>query len=220
MKMNERRILLVLFAPFILNLAASFFTYTLVPRELWITSPDDAVKLFYTYIWSYQSLFMIAVQVSFGVILMRRVKLSYDLRWGDAPLIISLILLAEALFFIEYPILSYHGSRWFFGVIRMLPPWARYMNALVAPFTAGIFEEVIWRGYGIESLKKFTTEGRAVLIQAVAFALWHVSPLHVLFVFIIGLAYGLAYTRRRSLAPLILAHTATDLIGFSYFLLA
>ncbi len=218
--MSKRSVLLILFAPFLLNLAASFAMYSLVPREMWVTDYQEAVKTLYSYIWSYQSAFMILVQVSFGLALLGRVELSYDLRRSDAPLIVALVLLSEALFFVEYPLLPVNGTRWFSDVMRRIPVWAKYMNALLAPFTAGVFEEVIWRGFGIENLRKFMSDSRAVAVQAIAFALWHVSPLHIPFVFVIGLAYGLAYLRRGSLGPLIVAHVVTDLAGFSYFLLS
>ncbi len=159
------------------------------------------------------------VQISFGLALLRRAELSYDLRKSDVPLIVALVLLSEALFFVEYPLLP-AGASWFSDLMRRVPIWARYMNALLAPFTAGVFEEIIWRGFGIENLRRFMGDGRAVVVQAIAFALWHVSPLHIPFVFIIGLAYGLAYVRRGSLAPLIVAHVVTDLVGFSFFLLS
>ncbi len=217
--MSRRAVLLIIFAPFLLNLAASFFTYSLIPHNLWASNPEEATKILYTYIWSYQSVFMMIIQVSFGIALLSKVELSYDLNWRrDVPLIVALLLLAEALFFAEHLLQPSYGTEWFRDVVRRIPLWARYLNALVAPFTAGIFEEVIWRGFGIESLRKFTTDRRAILIQALAFALWHISPIHVIFVFFIGLAYGFTYIRRRSLAPLIIAHVATDLIGFSTFL--
>ncbi len=218
--MSKKSVLLILFAPFLLNLAASFVTYSLVPRDMWVTDYQEATKILYTYIWSYQSAFMILVQVSFGLALLRRVELSYDLKRGDASLIVALVLLSEALFFIEYPLLPVNGTSWFSDVMRRIPVWAKYMNALLAPFTAGVFEEIIWRGFGIENLRKFMSDSRAVVVQAVAFALWHVSPLHIPFVFIIGLAYGLAYVKRGSLGPLIVAHVITDLVGFSHFLLS
>ncbi|MDK2372318.1 MAG: CPBP family intramembrane metalloprotease [Candidatus Korarchaeota archaeon] len=177
------------------------------------------MKELYVLIWSYQSLFMIMIQASFGLALFTKTRVAYDLRREDVLLIASLILAAELLFFMENSIQPY-GYEWFLDVISRIPAWAKYMNFLVAPFTAGIFEEIIWRGFGIESLRRFTSEVKAILIQAIAFALWHISPIHVIFVFFIGLAYGFAFVKRRSLAPLIIAHILTDLIGFSVFLLA
>ncbi len=218
--MSRKAVLLILFAPFLLNLAASFFTHSLIPRNLWASNPEEAMKILYTYIWSYQSVFMVIIQVSFGIALLHKVELSYDLNWRrDIPLIAVLLLVAEAFFFAEHLLQPSYETEWFRDVVRRIPLWARYLNAFAAPFTAGIFEEVIWRGFGIESLMKFTTDKGAILIQALAFALWHISPIHVIFVFFIGLAYGFAYIRRKSLAPLIIAHVLTDLIGFSTFLL-
>ncbi len=217
--MGKRTIIAILFAPFMLNLIASFLIYSMVPRHLWILKPKEAMKELYVLIWSYQSIFMITIQVSFGLALFTKTRVAYDLRRGDILLIALLVLAAELLFFIENSIQPY-GYEWFLDVIRRIPAWAKYMNFLVAPFTAGIFEEIIWRGFGIGSLLRFTSEVKAILIQAIAFALWHISPIHVIFVFFIGLAYGFAFVKRRSLAPLIIAHILTDLIGFSVFIFA
>ncbi|RLG84142.1 MAG: hypothetical protein DRO18_07310 [Thermoprotei archaeon] len=219
--------LLVIFAPFLINLAASFVIYSTIPPDLWRIDPSEAMKVLYSRIYSYQSMLMVAVQLAFGLSLLHFTEGLYDLKPRDALLVLGLVILSIALFSLESlaSSLLYHTSyseygRWFREVISMTPTWARYMNALVAPFTAGVFEEVIWRGYGITRLEEFMSRGKVVLVQAAAFALWHISPIHVLFVFPIGLAYGYAFVRRRSLAPLMAAHVVTDLIGFSVWLLA
>ncbi len=222
--MDRKKILFIIFAPFLLNLAASFITYSMVPIHLWRTDPVEASKIFYSYLWSYQSAFMIAVQVTFGLALMKWTKGLYDLRLKDALIIIALVAFAELLFLSEYALNallygpSTQSAEWLRDVVSRIPLWARYMNALLAPFTAGIFEEIVWRGYGITRLEEFMSPKRAVFLQALAFALWHVSPVHVIFVFFIGLAYGYTFLKRRSLAPLIIAHVITDLIGFSWMI--
>jgi len=96
----------------------------------------------------------------------------------------------------------------------MTPPW--YTAALViVAFTAGISEEVIWRGYGItavESLTKTHSSLKAIILTSVAFAVWHVRLPHLPATFLFGLVYAYIYTKRRSLVPLIASHTAIDLI--------
>ena len=221
----KAKTLAVLFTPFLLNLIASMFAYSLVPRELW-AEPMEAMKVLYSLIFSYQSAFMILIQVSFGLYLFKHTRGMYDFRWRDLLLALGLVIFAFIVFFLEgtvstliYGMNSSEYREWYGEVVRMTPVWAKYMNALVAPFTAGVFEEVMWRGYGITKLEDFTSTWKAVVVQAVAFSIWHVSPIHVIFVLPIGLIYGYAFVKRRSLIPLMLAHVITDLIGFSSWLL-
>ena len=84
----------------------------------------------------------------------------------------------------------------------------------IAPFTAGIFEEIIWRGYGINKLEQYVNTRKAVLVQAVAFGFWHGISFHTLITFLIGLVYGFVYARRRKLLNISIAHIVTDIIGF------
>jgi len=86
----------------------------------------------------------------------------------------------------------------------------------IAPFTAGICEELFWRDYGISRLENSMGVGRAVLIQAIAFGVWHGVSLHAVATAIVGYIYGRLYALRRRLSSLCAAHIITDVIGF-YF---
>ncbi len=220
--MSKREALTILFAPFLINLVASMAVYFTTPHQL---DPSQMVKILYSKIFSYQSALMVIIQLGFGIYLLRYCKGLYDFRLKDLLLSAGLVAFSLVTFTVEHVTssliygMSYEEySKWFRDVVSMTPAWARYMNALIVPFTAGIFEEVIWRGYGITKLEEFASTRVAVLVQALAFALWHISPIHVLFVFPIGLAYGYAFVKRRSLAPLTLAHVVTDLLGMSVWL--
>ncbi len=214
--------LVVLFAPFLINLIASLAIYLTVPPQ-----PDisQEIKILYSRIFSYQSALMVLIQVGFGLYLLRYYRGLYDFNLKDLLLAAGLVIFSLMIFTVEHVTssliygMSYEEySKWFRDVVSMTPAWARYMNALIVPFTAGIFEEAIWRGYGITKLEEFTSTRVAVFVQALAFALWHISPIHVLFVFPVGLAYGYAFVKRRSLTPLTLAHVVTDLLGMSVWL--
>jgi len=105
-------------------------------------------------------------------------------------------------------------------VVRGIPLWSKLYFVCVAPLTAGVFEEVIWRGFGVTQLEGHTSTQRAVLLQAVAFGLWHGLSPHALVTFLIGLAYGYAYAKRRRLLALSVAHVATDVVGFYFAFMA
>jgi len=135
--------------------------------------------------------------------------------------IISLVAFATAVIWVYQLInafIFYGGLEEYFELWRKLvselPLWSRLYFVLVAPFTAGIFEEAIWRWYGINRLKDYYSEKKANLIQALAFGLWHGISLYTIFTSVIGYVFGLIYLRRGELGELVVAHVLTDLIGF------
>lgn len=221
------RVLVILFVPFVVNMIALIITciiaYLLVPGYPWIKSVETLKIL--SVIFSYEEALMILFLVSLGLFLLRHTRGMYNIGWIDLPLALGLIAFA----FIISPLreiaytLIYGESfseyvEWYENLIRVSPMWARYMNALIAPFSTGIFEEVIWRGYGITKLEEFMSSWKAVVVQAIAFSLWHISPEYMISVLPFGLVCGFIFVRRRSLVPLISAHAAIDLIALSSWL--
>jgi uncharacterized protein len=104
------------------------------------------------------------------------------------------------------------------GEIVSLPLWIR--ASLV--FTAGVCEEVLFRGYAIERLKLLTGNiWSGALVGTVFFALAH-APLYgfssgLIVVALIGAALAAVYAWRRNLAGCIALHWLID--GFSLLIL-
>ncbi|RLF02920.1 MAG: hypothetical protein DRK00_09395 [Thermoprotei archaeon] len=103
-------------------------------------------------------------------------------------------------------------------VVSRLPLSSKVYLVAVAPLTAGFFEEIIWRLYGITRLEELWGPRGANLVQALAFAVWHGLSLHTLATFVIGYVYGLVFLKRRKLVVLTAAHVLTDVIGFTAIL--
>ena len=109
-----------------------------------------------------------------------------------------------------------------------LPGYSTYFETPVLTFgylvlvvavavTAGVVEEVIWRGYGIPELEgRYRSVGRAVLVSSVAWAVYHVNPFHVGVTLVLGVVYGWFFVRVRRLAPLIVGHFVFNLISFAF----
>jgi|GEM_PF-1368180 len=86
--------------------------------------------------------------------------------------------------------------------------------AVATPF----IEEVFWRGYIQPGLQISLGATRAVVLQAVLFALFHLrGPREMGMLFLIGLFYGLWRWRRRSLLPLIVAHMLVNTVACIQF---
>lgn len=72
-----------------------------------------------------------------------------------------------------------------------------------------IAEEIFFRGYLLEQLRKLTSSSSAILIQSVIFALTHLfyrGIFNSIFAFLFGLIVGSWRIKFRSLLPLIIAH--------------
>ena len=226
---DQGRALTVLFLPAVINflvpMAFGFYVYSV------IRSPPERIgfevmKLVMTYnfYWS-------VVQVAFGLYAamamgglewLRGQYSAEDLR-GARDLALTAGLAAATIAVIwafQFLNAALSGPEAYFKtwreVVTSLPLWSKLYFVAVAPFTAGIFEEILWRGYGISQLEKSMGTRRALVLQAVAFGVWHGLSLHTVATAIVGLLYGYVYARRRRLLLLSAAHTLADIIGF-YF---
>lgn len=86
------------------------------------------------------------------------------------------------------------------------------VNAVTLILVGPICEEIFWRAYCLEQLRKLTPSGVALLIHSLLFALNH---LHhglqtSLSAFLLGTVFGAWRIRFRSLLPLILAHVVLN----------
>ncbi len=228
-------ILLVLFIPCILNISISTIIAFMTIRGVMAEgrSPSEAgVEIMrnifkYNFYWS-------VIQVSLGFYLARAMggwswlKNQFSIRdLSQKPA--RSILLILALFSISYALImgeqvlsaSFYGGweqymREWREITQAIPYWSKLYMVAIAPFTAGIFEEIIWRGYGISRLEQHIGTSKAVIVQAVAFGFWHGISLHTLITAIIGLVFGIVYAKRRKLLNISIAHIVTDIVGF-YF---
>jgi len=92
-----------------------------------------------------------------------------------------------------------------------------YVLLIAASLANGFAEELVLRGYLLTRLERLLgSTWAAVLITSLLFACYHLyqglGP--TIGVAAVGLMYGGAFCRVRRLWPLVLAHAATDIIGW------
>lgn len=78
-------------------------------------------------------------------------------------------------------------------------------------------EEIFWRGYALEQLKKVTRTPLAVLAESSLFSLGHLllaGVVHTVVAFFVGVLLSLWRVKLRSLVPLILAHIVLNALAF------
>lgn len=83
------------------------------------------------------------------------------------------------------------------------PLWSAFLLVAVAP---GVFEELAFRGLIYVGLCRVMSRRDALLVQAMAFSVLHLSPWIFLSHFLMGLSLGLLRDSTRSLYPGMLAH--------------
>jgi membrane protease YdiL (CAAX protease family) len=83
---------------------------------------------------------------------------------------------------------------------------------------APIGEEILFRGFLYQGLRRRFPVMRAALISAGAFAFVHVYPLRILPIFVSGVLLALLYERRRSLLASITAHATLNAIVVAVYL--
>ena len=77
---------------------------------------------------------------------------------------------------------------------------------LVMAVLPALFEEVLFRGAVLQSIKEETGHLNAVLLCGMCFALYHASALQTIYQFVCGCAFALLAIRSRSVLPGMLAH--------------
>jgi membrane protease YdiL (CAAX protease family) len=87
-----------------------------------------------------------------------------------------------------------------------------FTSVLVLGFGAGIAEEVFFRGYMQSRLREHWPAPAAVLVTSAAFALLHLSAVHVALAFVLGLYLGFVADLAGSALPSIVCHVANNVV--------
>jgi hypothetical protein len=92
------------------------------------------------------------------------------------------------------------------------PQWALAFIAVV--IVAPIAEELFFRGFLYQALRRWRGVPQGILLSALFFGLAHVSPIIIPAIFALGVILAYVFERRRSLSATIAAHMTYNLIGF------
>jgi membrane protease YdiL (CAAX protease family) len=142
---------------------------------------------------------------------------SFEVRWLPRAWyhwawFLGMIVLLRACATFSYWLTSWLGSRslpdYTLVPVETITPLIVVLAGVQMVLVGPIAEEIFWRGYVLEQLRKLTWSGVALLIQSIAFALAHLhkGPAYAISAFLIGAVLGAWRIRFRSLIPLMLAH--------------
>jgi membrane protease YdiL (CAAX protease family) len=142
----------------------------------------------------------------------RRWRTAFD-GAGDVLLAVA----AAGVLRVSGPILYYFLGRWASNTSFLLPTTLPESIVWIAvSATAGVCEEMVFRGYLQRQLWSLTKNlPAALLLQAFIFAIGHIyqgwKPAFVTAIY--GLVFGLVAAWRRSIIPGAIAHAAVDVMG-------
>lgn len=106
-----------------------------------------------------------------------------------------------------------------FGGVRIpFHRWAIVWLTLVTSVTAGVAEELYFRGFLFRRLG-FLSAPALVGVTSLAFSAWHIAPNLLLHTFLGGVLWGWAYLRAGRLFPVMLAHVAINVASGVFMLL-
>lgn len=159
--------------------------------------------------------FVIAIPLSLAVLLVIRQEEwrrdEIGLTFHDLPVQLGIGVTGLALGWIEYKILS-PGP-----LIRSFSPQAIWLPTLVLLISTGFLEELIFRGLLQSAALPVLEYWPALVYIAALFAVMHIgnaSIIDVVFVFLVGLLFGVIVARTRSILGVALAHGLTNISLF------
>ncbi|MGH2651270.1 MAG: lysostaphin resistance A-like protein [Actinomycetota bacterium] len=94
------------------------------------------------------------------------------------------------------------------------------LGAFVVIVAAPVGEEIFFRGFLYGALRRRLGFGTAAVVSGAAFGAFHVLPLLMPLMFVVGLGLAAVYERRGTLIASIAAHGAFNVIGYTFIVLA
>lgn len=207
--MFRSHVLLLSILPLILNILITPLAITA------IVSPTEFLKspIYYTYtyglfFWSVYHLLLLWLALSFFKVEGQNIsEILGPIRHKFLHtffLIISLLLLSVLIFQVIEPYINdliYGQDAWkqLLNEYKRVPLPSAIYGIAITSLTAGISEEIVWRGY-LQTRFERMLRGKvstAIILQAILFGLWHSISVHTLFTAIFGFIYGLVYAKTK-----------------------
>jgi len=223
--MVRNHVLILSILPLLLNyLITPMIVISVISLPRFLEDPAYYIYIYGFILWPIYHIILVGMALSF----FRMEKESIrgilgpvrDRPWFTIFMITVLLGLSILLFQIIEPRvidLVYGPGAWEKTLIgfRSLPPAITIYSLAITPLTAGVCEELIWRGY-LQTRFERLLHGRiwaAITLQAILFGLWHGISIIAPFSIIIGLACGYAYAKTKRLIPIMISHWLGDIIG-------
>lgn len=227
LKMFRFHVLVLSILPLILNILVTPMVVTsAVSLPKFLESPTYYIYTYGLVLWSVYHVFLAVLALRFLNAERQSVWEIFgpvrDKPWFSTLIVVVLLGLSFMLFQIFEPHVTdliYGQDMWrqFLSEYKRVPLASTVYGIVVTSLTAGICEEIVWRGY-LQTRFERLFRGRilaAVLLQAVLFGFWHSISVHTIFTAVFGFIYGLVYAKTKRLVPVMVSHWLGDVLGFS-----
>jgi membrane protease YdiL (CAAX protease family) len=226
-EMLRSHVLVLSILPVILNnLVTPVVIVSEVSLSEFLKSPAYYIYTYGLPLWSIYHFFLAGLAVGFFKVEKQDLKEVIgpvkDKPWLTVFMVTALLVLSMLLFQVIEPHVAdlvYGQEMWkeFLREYKKISLALAVYGIAVTSLTAGVCEEIVWRGY-LQTRFEQLFHGRfwtAILLQALLFGLWHGVSVHTLFTAISGFIYGVVYSKTRKLLPIMVSHWLGDVIGFS-----
>lgn len=76
-----------------------------------------------------------------------------------------------------------------------------------------IYEEILFRYILLNRLKKFNTQKKSIIISTIMFSILHLSPIKIIYAFIIGIVLAIIYQKTNNIISSIIIHISANIIS-------
>jgi membrane protease YdiL (CAAX protease family) len=119
---------------------------------------------------------------------------------------------------IELPIAKFEET---YGTFQNFPLWINWLIIIISALSAGVIEEIGFRGYMQVPLEKRFGPVISIVVTTVFFVILHFNqawaPFMIIHLIVMAVLWGALTYASDSLIPSIIAHTIQDIIYFSYW---
>jgi len=152
----------------------------------------------------------------------RATKLSPGL-WGwSLVAALAVVVVLQAGLVVTFRLVEFPAEEWTSGIdLSAIPPWMAWTLVVIVSMTAGITEEVGFRGYMQVPLEKRYGPAAGIAIVSIMFMVLHLNqawaPPVLILLILIGAMWGIMAYTSDSLLPAIISHSVADIFNFSYW---
>lgn len=132
------------------------------------------------------------------------------------------VLVFQSSVVVTFRLIQFPADRFLVGFgLESQPLWIAWAVIILAALSAGLTEETGFRGYGLVPLQKRYGQVLANIMISAMFVVFHLNqawaPPLLVHLFVLSFVLGEIAYATGSLLPGIIAHTALDIVNFSYW---
>ena len=152
----------------------------------------------------------------------RATKLSAGVWAWSLVAALAVVVVLQSGLVVTFRLVEFPAEEWASGIdLSAIPPWMAWTLVIIVSMTAGITEEVGFRGYMQVLLEKRYGPAAGIAIVSIMFMVLHLNqawaPPVLILLILIGAMWGIMAYTSGSLLPAMISHSVADIFNFSYW---